>query len=321
VINELDEIIFQRRLANELTEILLALAPFQNQISVVVVESTFNWYWLIDGLQDAGYRVQLANTTAIKQYSGLKHADDKSDARWLAHLARLDLLSTGYIYPREQRALRDLLRKRTRLVQQRTANILSLQNILQRNTGRRFTTSALLTLDTLEIERQIENPNQVLAMSATLRVLRCLEHEIKQLEQVVLRQIKPHPAFKPLRGVCGIGDVLTQTILLETGEISRFPAVGNYASYCRTVGSRHLSNNKLKGRGNRKNGNRYLAWAFVEAANFAIRYYPEVKSYYQKKAARTHRIVALKTVAHKLARASYYVMRDRVPFELKRAFG
>jgi transposase len=105
-----------------------------------------------------------------------------------------------------------------------------------------------------------------------------------------------------------------------TGEIARFARVGNYASYCRCVGSERISNGKRKGRGNKKNGNKYLAWAYIEAANFAVRYNPKIKGYYQRKCARTNRIVAIKTVAHKLARACYYILRDQVPFDVNRAF-
>jgi len=100
----------------------------------------------------------------------------------------------------------------------------------------------------------------------------------------------------------------------------RFTQVGHYASYCRCVGSERISNGKRKGRGNTKNGNRYLAWAFVEAANFAVRYNPKIKRYYQRKCARSNGIVAIKTVAHKLARACYYILRDRVPFDVNKAF-
>ena len=118
----------------------------------------------------------------------------------------------------------------------------------------------------------------------------------------------------------GIGEILGLTIVLETGTISRFGSVGDYASYCRCVGSEKISNGKRKGRGNVKSGNRYLAWAFVEAANFAVRYHPQIKRYYQRKSARSNGIVAIKTVAHKLARACYYILRDGVPFDVNRAF-
>ena len=81
-----------------------------------------------------------------------------------------------------------------------------------------------------------------------------------------------------------------------------------------------MSNGKKKGEGNVKNGNKYLAWAFVEAANFAVRFCPEAKRFYERKKARTNGIVAIKAVAHKLARACYYMLREQKPFELQRCF-
>jgi transposase len=114
---------------------------------------------------------------------------------------------------------------------------------------------------------------------------------------------------------------LALTILLEAGDMRRFPTVGQFASYCRCVGSQYLSNGQRKGAGNSKNGNQYLSWAFNEAAHFAIRYEAVIRGFYQRKKARTHPLVALKAVAHMLARACYHVLRDQVPFDLSRAFG
>ncbi len=108
--------------------------------------------------------------------------------------------------------------------------------------------------------------------------------------------------------------------MLETGEIERFESVGNFASYARCVQAKRMSNDKKKGEGNSKCGNKYLAWAFVEAANFAVRYNARIKRFHQRKTAKTNQIVATKAVAHKLARAAYHVMRERVPFDETRAF-
>ena len=321
VLDEQDQVVYRRRLRNDLGLILQELAPFGNQLVGIAVESTFNWYWLVDGLMDAGYRVHLANPGAMRQYDGLKFADDCSDARWLAHMLRIGVLPEGYIYPREQRSLRDLLRKRGRLVQQRTANLLSLQNLVHRNTGQCLGGRALRTLELTELDPQHPDVNRTLAMESTRRVLECIDDEVKRLEREVLRQLKPDLLLRLLKTVAGVGDVLAPTIRLETGAISRFASAGNYVSYCRSVGSRHTSNGKTKGKGNKKNGNPYLAWAYVEAAHFAIRYHSPVRRFYERKQARTHRVVALKAVAHKLARASYYVMRDQVPFEIGLAFG
>ena len=139
------------------------------------------------------------------------------------------------------------------------------------------------------------------------------------LEKTIKAHIKPSATFQFLLSVSGIGDILGLTILLETGEIRRFASVGQYASYCRCVGSERISNGKRKGRGNRKNGNRYLARAYVEAAHFAVRYNAQIKRYYQRKCSRSNTVVAIKTVAHKLARACYYILRDQVPFDVNKA--
>jgi transposase len=150
--------------------------------------------------------------------------------------------------------------------------------------------------------------------------MRHLTEHITLIERAVYARVKLRPTFQSLLTVPGIGHTLALTIMLETGEIGRFPTVGQFASYCRCVGSTKLSNGKRKGQGNTKNGNKYLAWAFVEAAHFAMRYEPQIRQFYQRKHAKTNVFVALKAVAHKLARACYYMMRDAVPFDVTRAF-
>ncbi len=319
--DEADRVVYQKRLANDLVTVLEALEPHRKAVTGLVVESTYNGYWLVDGLIDHGYRVHLANTAAIQQYTGLKYTDDHSDARWLAKLLRLGLLPEGYIYPKAERAVRDLLRKRSQLVRQKVTQMLSIQNLYSRNTGARPSANPLRQLRVEQIEADFDLPELALAASSNLRVLRCLETEVAQLEDEVKARVKLKPAFQKLLTVDGIGLILGMTIMLETGDINRFAKVGNFASYCRCVDSQKLSNGKRKGRGNTKNGNKYLAWAFVEAANFAIRYNPQVKRFYQRKCTKTQRIIALKAVAHKLARACYYMMRDEVTFDSDKAFG
>src|SRR6266478_5105893 len=138
LLNEQDEVIYRKRLSNDLPTIIRQLDPYRVEMKGLVVESTYNWYWLVDGLMEAEYRVHLANPAAMQQYSGLKYTDDHSDARWLAHLLRLGVLPEGYIYPKAARAVRDLLRKRAHLVRQHTAQVLSVHNLMVRNTGVRF---------------------------------------------------------------------------------------------------------------------------------------------------------------------------------------
>jgi len=278
LIDEQDKVVYQKRLPNDLALILQQLWAYQSSIQGIVVESTYNWYWLVDGLIEKDYVVHLANTAAIQQYEGLKYTDDHSDARWLAHLLRLGVLPEGYIYPKEERAVRDLLRKRSQLVRQRTANLLSIQNLIARNTGSSISANRIRQLTPEGVERILTDRDPALAVKANLSVMRCLEAEIAPLERVVKERARLKPAFGYLLTVDGIGQTLALTIMLETGDIRRFPTVGNFASYCRCVGSKKLSNGKRKGSGNTKNGNKYLAWAFVEAANFAVRYNPFIRT-------------------------------------------
>ena len=321
--NEQDKVIYQKRLPNDLPTILEQLAPYHADIEGLVVESTYNWYWLVDGLMDADYRVHLANPAAIQQYNGLKYSDEHSDARWLGHLLRLGVLPEGYIYPKADRAVRDLLRKRAHFVRQHTANVLSVQNIMVRNTGARFSVKRIRELTAKELKHLLPEAYQVLAITSSLAILDCLSQQIKTLEQAVSKRLKHTPSYKQLLTVDGIGTILAQTIALETGQIGRFPTVGDYASYCRCVNSTKLSNGKRKGQGNVKNGNLYLGWAYMEAAQFAIRFNPQAQRFYQRKLAKStnNTVLARKSVAHKLSRACYYIMRALVPFEATKAFG
>jgi transposase len=320
LIDEGDKVLYRKKQSCDLDQILTGLEPFKDNIEGIAVESTYNWYWLVDGLMAAGYRVHLVNTAAVKQYEGLKYTDDDSDAFWLAHLLRLGILPTGHIYPKESRGVRDLLRKRGQLVRQRTAHILSIENLYARNSGDRLSCNAIKCLTEEQIQQQFADPNVALAIDSNRILMNALDQQIKVLEQALLKQTKLNPRYRKLLTIDGVGEVLALTITLETGDIGRFAQVGNFTSYCRCVGSEKLSNGKKKGQGNSKNGNKYLAWAFVEAANFAIRFNEQAKRFYQRKAAKRNRVVALKAVAHKLARASYYVMRDQVPFDSAKLF-
>jgi transposase len=269
---------------------------------------------------EAGYRVHLAHTPALVQYSGLKYSDDDSDAAWLAKLLRLGLLAEGYIYPKERRAVRDLLRQRSRLVRQHTASVLAVQNLFARDLGHSLSANAIRRLTLERVSELLPEPNRALAVQSALLAMRGQEAAIDLLERQARAEAGREPDYRHLVTTNGIGPVLGLTILLETGPVQRFAEVGNYASYSRLVGSERISNGKRKGKGNPKSGNKYLAWAYLEAANFAVRYNPTVKRYYQRKRAKTNGVVAIKTVAHKLARAWYYMLRDGTDFDLGRAF-
>ena len=320
VINNKDKRLYGKRHSNRLTDVLTALAPFKESLKGVVVESTFNWYWLVDGLQENGYPVHLANPSAIKQYEGIKHTDDQWDSFWLAHMYRLNLLAEGYIYPKEHRGARDLLRRRVLFVQQRTAQILSLQSMISRNLGFKMSNNEIKKLTANDIEELFDHPNLVLMATNSWATIEFLKHIIRGIEKRVMSQAKLREEFTMLLTIPGIGNILALTIMLEVGDIGRFAKVGDYSSYCRCVESKRLSNGKKKGENNKKNGNKYLAWAYVEAANFVKRYCSKAHSFYQSKKAKTKNVVAIKALSNKISRASYYIMRDQVAFDEDKLF-
>jgi transposase len=320
VTDDTDRVVAEKRLPNDLAKIVGFLLPWRDELAGVVVESTYNWYWLVDGLQEAGFEVKLANTGAIKKYDGLKHSGDESDARQLAHLLRLGILPTGTILPPEQRATRDLARKRMQLVSSRTSHILAIENILARQRGATINSNAIKRLTAADVDQMGLPEDVALAVQSNLAVVTTLGAQIELLEKRLQERLGERTEYALLTSVPGIGRILAAIILLETGPIERFRGVGNYASYARCVDSQRLSNGKKKGEGNVKNGNKYLVWAFVEAANFALRFNAEAKRFYERKKARTNNVVATKALAHKLARACFHILKERTPFDVRRCF-
>lgn len=304
-----------KKLNNDPQEVISFLKPYKKDIMGIVVESTFNWYWLVDNLMDCGYKVHLANTTAIQKYNGLKHSGDKEDAFWLAELLRLGILPEGHIYPKEERPIRDLLRKRSHLVRLRTSLILSLQNIIDRNCGTRLKVQSIKKRKEDMVPPFFTgNDDLSLTGKVSKEAIDFFTTKILAVENFVEDKLALKKPYQYLLSIPGIGKILGLTIMLETGQVERFAKVGNYVSYCRKVSTRWTSNDKTKGKGNKKNGNKYLAWAFSEAAEFARRYDKAARAYYNRKMQKTNFMVAHNALAHKLARAAYHIMKDQVPF-------
>ena len=312
--------IFGKRLPNCIETIRSALKPYRKRLCGIAVESTYNWYWLVDSLKDDGHKMHLANPSVIQQYEGLKYTDDKWDAFWLAHMLKLGILPQGYIYPKDRRPIRDLMRRRLTYVNQRTTHILSLQSMLSRHLAMTVNGNEIKKLKPADIDKLIEDPFLAFSANNSISTISFLDAKVRQIERKILSVTKLEKQFEVITSMPGIGKVLGLTIMLEVDNINRFPAPGNYASYCRCVKSQKTSNQKKKGKGNQKNGNKYLAWAYVEAAHMIIRYCPEANRFYQRKKAQSNGAVATKALANKLARASYCMLRDQTQFDMDKIF-
>lgn len=313
--------LLHRKLPCDLAAILQLLAPHKESIATIAVESTYNWYWLVDGLQDAGYQVVLANPARMQPYSGKKHTDDVSDAYFLTELLRLNLLPTGHLYDRQHRPVRDLLRRRMLLVQSRTRLILSFKSLHERTLGVRMPTARIKAMNPEDVLAGLTAPADQLLGSEQLTLIGHFTSSIAKLEQHILAVAGDWPAYRRLLELPGIGKILGLTIALETGDAGRFAGAGHFASYCRCVKSVRESNRKKKGENNRKCGNQYLAWAFVEAAHCACRHDGQARRFYDRKKQQTNPAIATKSLACKLAKAAWHVMAEDVPYDAARVFG
>lgn len=318
IVNQDGERVKHQKLPCDLQQVDDYLRPLKRQLKSIAVESTYNWYWLVDGLRARQYPVQLANPARIDQYSGIKHAGDTNDAYFLAELQRLNILPTGYIYDPTLRPVRDLLRRRMTLVRQRTSLMLSFKSLYGRTTGQSLSLSRVKAMTSTQAQTLYEHPANSLIAKIQKEQMEKLDQGIATIERTVQTQARALPCYERLMTLPGIGRILGMTVTMEIGEIARFKRAGDFASYCRTVQAQRVSNDKKKGENNKKCGNRYLAWAFVEAANFAKRYDERCRQWFDRKAAKTGTIVATKALACKLAKAAWHVVSQNVDYDAGR---
>ncbi len=312
--------IFRRRVRADLEAVETTLEPFKTNLVALGVESTFNWYWFVDGLRAKGYEIRLGNPAKMQQYTGLKCTDDRSDARWLAEMIRLGIFPESYIYPEKTRCVRDALRRRQLFVRRRTQALLSFGSLLTRYGQDAPTARGMRDWDSERIKATELDPFVQLQLRTLHEEWCSSNRQAEEVELAVGKFVQPCASRRRIRQVPGIGDTLGMTILLEAGEFTRFKNASRYASYCRTVKSERTSNGKKKGENNTRNGNPYLAWAYIEAATFAPRFYPVIQSWYDRKKKQRSPIIARKALACKLSKATWHVMQEK-DFDMKMMFG
>ena len=238
----------------------------------------------------------------------------------MAELQRLKILPQAYVYDPQLRPVRDLLRRRTNLVHQRTSLLLSFKSLYTRTTGQRLSLNEAKQLDSKEAAQLYEHPANQLIAQVQVEHIEALDQSISRIEKAVLACALEIPLYEKLLTLPGIGRILAMTITMEVGDIKRFKSDGDFASYCRLVDARHLSNGKCKADNNSKCGDKYLAWAFVEGSNFARRYDEQCRRWYDRKAAKTSKIIATKALGCKLAKAAWHVMSQQTDYDASRMF-
>lgn len=218
---------------NDLPSILSLLEKVPRRPSVAI-EATLNWYWLVDGLQEAGYKVKLAHTMGLYMITGAKVKTDRRDAFSLAKLLRLDAIPEAYIYPKEARPIRDVLRRRTRMVRLRAEAYVAIKRKFQQY-GLPYSDKAIHSANEKELLRWFEHPGIRAGLEMELERIRLYSRELKTVEKYILSTVKNKPIFEHLRTIPGVGQTLALTIYYEVGDIGRFGSARQFCSYARVV--------------------------------------------------------------------------------------
>jgi transposase len=313
----------REKVPNRLEAIEGLLRGFSSK-PAVAIEATLNWYWLVDGLEAAGFKVKLANTYGLHMITGAKVKTDPRDAFSLAKLLRLGAIPEAYIYPKERRPVRDLLRRRHGLVSLRSSAYGSMRRTLLQQGMWDYSFAELKRVDASRIRELFSDPGLQASMLLALERVLLYDQEIQKVEEMILDTVADEPAFELLRTVPGVDKILALTIFYEVGQIDRFGSAKQFCSYARVVpGVAQSSSVTRRGRGS-KQGNPHLKWAFMQAAGLAVRYNPAVRKFRQTHMARRRskakRLISLSIVAHKLAVGTYYVLKGQVPFRQELMF-
>jgi transposase len=293
---------------------LKAVAKYRQDL-VVAVECMFTWYWLADLCRSEGIQFVLGHALYMKAIHGGKAKNDRIDAHKIAVILRGGMLPQAYVYPPEMRSTRDLLRRRLHFRRKRSELLAHIQNTNSQYNLDQFEKKITYASNRTEVSQRFNDPHVHKSIEIDLELIAHYDDLLRKLEYFILRTAKEHDhnTIYRLRTVPGIGKILSLVILYEIHDINRFQRPQELVSYARLVKCAKQSAGKIYGTSGRKIGNVHLKWAFSEAAVGFLRNNPEGKKYYARLERKHGKGKALTVLAHKLARAVYYIWkRDEV---------
>jgi transposase len=315
--------LLERNIRNDLATLLSLLKPFRKGLSILV-ESTFNWYWLVDGLQEAGYEVHLAHTLGLFRITKAKVKTDRRDAYRLAKILHDGEAPLAYIYPKETRPIRDLVRQRTRLVADRGHAYASLRLRLYQHGLANHSRNAAKSWTTEDMDTLLQEPSARFLARQELDRIALLSRQVAAIEELILQAAAGQDGYTGLLQIPGFGKALSAVVFYETGDVNRFPSARQFSSYCRLVpGTADSGGHSKRGRGS-KQGNPHLKSAFTQAARCAIRHYPNLRAFYDRQASkhpgRGSKLIATDILGHRLAQAAYHILKEGTDYDDSKLF-
>ncbi len=317
ILNQDGDIVVHRNIKTKPDALLQIMVPYREDI-VVAVECIFTWYWLADLCAQEGIPFVLGHALYMKAIHGGKAKNDKIDAHKIAVLLRGGMLPQAYVYPAEMRATRDLLRRRMSLMRQRAALLTHVQQTNSQDNLPEIGKKIAYKANREGVAERFPDPAVQKSIAVDLALLGYYDRLLTELELCIVNTAKEHNAqvFYRLRSIPGVGKILALVLLYEIHDIQRFPRVQEFVSYCRLVKCAKESAGKRYGTSGTKIGNAYLKWAFSEAAVLFLRNHPAGQKYLARIEKKHGKGKALTILAHKLARAVYYMLKRDTAFNL-----
>jgi len=318
VLDQAGSVRLHRNIAADPGALLAALEPFRTDV-VVAAECTFTWYWLADLCAEHNIPFILGHALYMRAIHGAKAKNDRIDSHKIAALVRGGNFPLAHVYPKAKRATRDLLRRRLRLVRARSELNVHIQNATSQYNLPALPKRLAYRCNRDGVAQRFADCSARKSIELDLALMDTYDRMLLELERYILHTAKEHDAqtIHRLQTVPGIGKVLALTIYYEIGDISRFPTVGDFASYARLVKPAKESAGRLHGHGGDKIGNPHLKWSFSEAAVLFLRDNPvgqKLLARYERKHGKPK---ALSILAHRLGRAVYYMLKRKTVFDMQ----
>jgi transposase len=319
ILEQTGETVFHRNMKTKPELFLNAIKPFREDI-VVSAECMFAWYWLADLCEDEGIPFILGHALYMKAIHGGKSKNDKIDSRKIAGLLRGGLIPEAYVYPRKMRATRDLMRRRNHLMRKRAELFAHIQNTASQYNFQEPLGRIAKPKNRKDLIDKFDIPCVQMSIKANLEMIETYDKVLATLERDIVKSANIHDpvSYALLQSIPGVGRIIALNFLYEIENIERFPRVQDFVSYCRLVKCAKESNGKKMGASGKKIGNAHLRWAFSEAAQLFLKGNEPAQKYHQRIVNKHGKGKALSILAHKLGRAVYYMLKNKVAFDMKR---
>jgi transposase len=321
IMNQVGRILMHKNIRTDPDVFRKVIEPYRADLAVAA-ECVFCWYWLADFCEAEKVTFVLGHALYMRAIHGAKAKNDRIDSMKIAQYLRGGMLPQAYVYPAGMRATRDLLRRRMYLVRHRAECVAHVENTVHQYN--------LAPLEQV-LSRPKNHPGVVehfpegsvqKTVAADLEMVNHYTGVIQDLERSILATVRVHDeqAFRLLKSICGVGDILGLTMLYEIHDIARFPRVQEFLSYARLVKCTHESNGKKSGTKRTKVGNAHLKWAFSQAAMLFVRHNPPAAGLKKNLEKRFGKGKALAILARRLGSAVYFMLKRRQVFSPERFY-